>query len=304
MPTDLKGKVALVTGAGKPGGIGFAIAMKLARCDAHVVIADLGSEGDGTGFVKSGTLGEMTAAAEKVAQAGAGETLAVPVDVTRNESIAEMIARVQTRFDRIDILCNNAGSTFGVPNALHTYDEAAWLKTIDVNLHGVFRVTRAVLPLMQPARGQHRQHGLTGGQNPASFQRRLCRGQGRGRHADQGHGQGTGRKQHPRQRHLPGGHRHRPDPPPLSSWRPKYSTATPAEREALMCQSIPLGRIGSAEEVAELAVFLASGAASYITGQAINVTGGQLMEVVVPSRAPSPKKPSIHTLASLVTRSK
>ena len=51
------------------------------------------------------------------------------------------------------------------------------------------------------------------------------------------------------------------------------------EREQEMCKTIPLGRIGSTEEVANLVAFLASEASSYMTGQAINVTGGQLMEL-------------------------
>jgi NAD(P)-dependent dehydrogenase (short-subunit alcohol dehydrogenase family) len=55
--------------------------------------------------------------------------------------------------------------------------------------------------------------------------------------------------------------------------------STPEERAAEMVKTIPLGRLGSAEEVANLAVFLASNQASYMTGQAINVTGGQLMEL-------------------------
>ena len=69
----------------------------------------------------------------------------------------------------------------------------------------------------------------------------------------------------------------------LEKWRfeleARFLGCTVEEREQEMCKTIPLGRIGSAEEVANLVAFLASEASSYMTGQAINVTGGQLMEL-------------------------
>jgi NAD(P)-dependent dehydrogenase (short-subunit alcohol dehydrogenase family) len=69
----------------------------------------------------------------------------------------------------------------------------------------------------------------------------------------------------------------------LEKWRfeleARFFGSTAEEREQEMCKTIPLGRIGSTEEVANLAAFLASEASSYMTGQAINVTGGQLMEL-------------------------
>ena len=55
---------------------------------------------------------------------------------------------VKAEFEHVQILCNNAGTVLGVPNAVHTYDEDAWMRTIDVNLHGVYRVSKAIVPLM------------------------------------------------------------------------------------------------------------------------------------------------------------
>ena len=60
-----------------------------------------------------------------------------------------MVKIVSEKFSSVEILCNNAGATFGVPAAVHTYDEELWMKTIDINLHGIFRVSRAILPLLQ-----------------------------------------------------------------------------------------------------------------------------------------------------------
>jgi len=72
----------------------------------------------------------------------------VAVDVTDNGAIGAMIETVKGVFDHIDILCNNAGASFGVPNSVLSYDESAWIRTVDVNLFSVFRISRAVIPLM------------------------------------------------------------------------------------------------------------------------------------------------------------
>jgi NAD(P)-dependent dehydrogenase (short-subunit alcohol dehydrogenase family) len=69
----------------------------------------------------------------------------------------------------------------------------------------------------------------------------------------------------------------------LEKWRfsleARFYGSTVEEREQAMCQTIPMSRIGSTDEVANLVAFLASSQSSYMTGQAINVTGGQLMEL-------------------------
>ena len=61
--------------------------------------------------------------------------------------------RLSSQFETVQILCNNAGTVLGVPSAIHTYDDDAWLKTLDVNLNGVFRVSKAVIPLMMNTGG-------------------------------------------------------------------------------------------------------------------------------------------------------
>jgi NAD(P)-dependent dehydrogenase (short-subunit alcohol dehydrogenase family) len=69
----------------------------------------------------------------------------------------------------------------------------------------------------------------------------------------------------------------------FTKWRfdleAKFLDSTPEERKELKCREIPLGRLGTIEEVASLVAFLASSASSYMTGQALNITGGQMMEV-------------------------
>ncbi len=206
----LAGKTAVVNGSGKRSGIGYAVARKLAAEGANLVIADLGLNADPELAVKTGDESEMADIAREIARNYAVETMAVNLDVTRPDSVARMVKTIAGRFDAVHILVNNAGAAFGVPNAVHTYDGRAWMKTIDVNLHGVFRVSRAVLPMMIQGGGGDRQHRLPGRQGAGPVQRRLRRGQGRRDHAHQGHGRGIGRQWCAGQRHLPGTDCHGP----------------------------------------------------------------------------------------------
>ena len=153
MHQDLKGKTALVTGAGKKSGIGYAIAKKMAESGANVVIADLVKRKDGNNPLIIGRRDEMARLAEDLAGQFEIQALFVDMDVTHSASIKQMVDAVKSQFEHIHVLCNNAGTVLGVPNAVHTYDEDAWMKTIDVNLHGVFRVSKAVVPLMMDTGG-------------------------------------------------------------------------------------------------------------------------------------------------------
>ncbi|MDI6754776.1 MAG: SDR family oxidoreductase [Thermodesulfobacteriota bacterium] len=148
MYEDLKGKTALVTGSGKRTGIGFAIAEKMASCGANVIIADLGKGPEKIGGVKMGLRQEMEDIASSLAEKYGVKTLTVDLDVTCNDSIQQMMQKAQEQLGSIDVLFNNAGASFGAPSPAHTYNEEAWMKTIDVNLHGTFRISRAVLPMM------------------------------------------------------------------------------------------------------------------------------------------------------------
>jgi NAD(P)-dependent dehydrogenase (short-subunit alcohol dehydrogenase family) len=220
----------------------------------------------------------MAEIAQEIAQTHGVDTLAVNLDVTHTESIAAMVETIGSRFDKIHILVNNAGASFGVPNAVHTYDETAWMKTIDVNLHGVFRVSRALLPMMILDGGTIINTASRAGKVPALFN---------GAYAVAKAGvimltkvmalelAGNGVRVNAV---CPG-----QIATDLEKWRfgleAQFFGSTIEEREKEMCTTIPLGRIGSPDEVGDLVAFLASDRASYMTGQAINITGGQLMEL-------------------------
>ena len=277
MYKDLEKQTAVVTGSGKRTGIGYAIVEKLASCGANVVIADLGKVSSG-GMVRTGTWEEMEDIAEDIAGRFGVKTLAIDVDVTDNESIGRMVDTIAGRFDRVDVLCNNAGASFGVPNAAHTYDEDAWMRTIDVNLHGTFRVSRAIIPLMMEGGGSIINTASRAGKKPPLFNGAYAVAKA-----------GVIMLTRVMATELAGaGIRVNAICPgqimtDLEKWRfgleaQVYSTSV-EEREQVMCKTIPLGRIGTPREVSNLVAWLASDESSYITGQAINVTGGQLMEL-------------------------
>ncbi len=275
---SLENKVALITGAGKKSGIGYAMAEKFASLGADVIIADFGTAKNFKADVGTGTAAEMKTIADELASRFKIRTLAVDLDVTDTKTVEAMATVVKETFGRVDILCNNAGATFGVPNGVHTYEEEAWLKTVDVNLHGVFRVSKAIVPLMQEKGGAIINTASRAGKVPPLFN---------GAYAVSKAGVIMLTKVMAKE--LSGLNIRVNAVCPgqimtdLEKWRfgleARFLNTTVEEQEQRMCETIPLGRIGSPAEVADMAVFLASDASSYVTGQALNICGGQLMEL-------------------------
>ena len=278
MYEDLKGKTALVTGAGKKSGIGYAIARKLAESGCNIVVADLGAMGGNDQEVRTGTTAEMEAIVHEFEAAFKVRSLAVSVDVADQQSVGSMAAAVAAEFGAVQVLCNNAGASFGVPNTVQNYDEKAWMKTIDVNLHGVFRVSRAVLPMMMEKGGVIVNTASRAGKVPPLFNGAYAVAKA-----------GVIMLTKVMARELAGNNIRVNAVCPgqimtdLEKWRfgleAQFFNTTVAEREAEMCKSIPLARIGKPEEVGDLVAFMASEASAYLTGQAVNITGGQLMEL-------------------------
>jgi NAD(P)-dependent dehydrogenase (short-subunit alcohol dehydrogenase family) len=277
MSDELKGKTALITGSGKRTGIGYAVAEKLASMGANVIIADLGTKADGLP-VPVGEQDEMTEIAASLAKEYGVATHAVNLDVTDRKSIAAMVEEVQEKFSSVEILINNAGATFGVPAMADFYDEELWMKTIDVNLHGVFRVSRAIIPLMMVNGGTIVNTASRAGKVPPIFNGAYAVAKA-----------GVIMLTKVMARELAGrGIRVNAICPgqimtDLEKWRfgleAEALGTSEEEQKAKMCETIPLMRIGEPREVANLVAFLASDQSSYMTGQAINITGGQLMEL-------------------------
>ncbi|MCP4130083.1 MAG: SDR family oxidoreductase [bacterium] len=276
MMQDLKGKVAVITGSGKKTGIGFAIAKKLSSFGTNIIIADLGETDESTNTREPSK--EMIEITNELAGQNKIKAIPIAVDVTDNDSINAMVDIIKSEFDQVDILCNNAGASFGVPNAVHTYDEELWMKTIDVNLHSVFKVSRAVLPLMEGRKGSIINTASRAGKVPPIAN---------GAYAVAKAGVIMLTKVMAKELGATGIRINAICPgqimTDLERWRfdleAKFFNSTFDKRVEEMCKTIPLGHIGDPDDVAGLAAFLASKESAYITGQALNVSGGQLMEL-------------------------
>ncbi len=136
----LTGQVAIVTGAAR--GIGKGIALGLAEAGAHVVVSDLGGSSRQWSY-RLADRDELAQAAKEVESTGV-RALAVPCDVTQAGQVEQLIDVTTREFGRLDIVVNNAGIVhFG---QVAEFDEEKWVQLFDVNVKGVFLVSRAAIP--------------------------------------------------------------------------------------------------------------------------------------------------------------
>ncbi len=146
----LKGKVALVTGASAPRGIGRAISRRLAEDGAAVVVTDIGGsmDVDGKATSRSDLLAGLVS---DIAKTG-GSALSLTLDVTNAGDIAAVFERILSTFGRLDILVNNAGSLAGSDNFLSTTPEQ-WKLSFDINLLGPMMLAQGAIPHMRNVGG-------------------------------------------------------------------------------------------------------------------------------------------------------
>ncbi len=278
MYEDLKGKTAIVTGSGKKSGIGYAISRKLASCGCHIVIVDLGKPVSPEVELKTATGEEMDEIAAGLAEEFQVKALAVRADITDTDSVNGMVEKVKETFPHVDILCNNAGAVFGVPNTVLSYSESDWIRTVDVNLFSVFRVSRAVIPLMAGKPASIVNTASRAGKVPPLFNSAYAVAKAGVIMLTKTMAKELGGAGIRVNAICPG--QIKTD---LEKWRfgleASFLNSTIEEREQEMCKTIPLGYIGLPKDAGDLVAFLVSDESRYITGQAINLDGGQCMEL-------------------------
>ena len=129
---SVAGKTAVVTGGSR--GIGLMIARGFVEAGAKVYVSSRKAD-----------------VCEKVAAdlSQLGECIAAPADLSSEDGCAQLAAAVSAQEDRLDVLVNNAGATWGAPLAEH--DTSTWRRVLDLNVEGVFHTTKLLLPLLQAA---------------------------------------------------------------------------------------------------------------------------------------------------------
>ncbi len=146
----LKGKVALVTGASAPHGIGRAVALRLAQDGAAVVVTDIAGNVDIDG--KPVQRAELLQGVESQISGAGGAAFSAILDVTNADDIQTAIGQAVAKFGSLNIVVNNAGSLAGSDTFLSTTPEQ-WKSSFDVNLLGPMMVSQAVIPQMRKVGG-------------------------------------------------------------------------------------------------------------------------------------------------------
>ena len=257
---DLEGQAAIVTGAGR--NIGRAIALELAGMGADIVVAEMDE-----------VTGKRTA--DEVRKLGR-RSLALRTDVTRMADLQAMADRTVAEFGRIDILVNNAG----IHRSAHTVDvtEDDWDRLLAVNAKGVFFASQAVLRHMVKAK-RGNIISLASMAGKIGLKTSLVYGITKAAVISMTKSLALA--------HAADGIRANCVCPGIVETDmifqidreagEKLFGLKPGEYLKQRVEQIPLGRIETAEDVANLVGFLASSKSSYMTGQAINVTGGLVM---------------------------
>lgn len=243
---DLSGRVALVTGASQ--GLGQAMALRLGKAGAKVACIARNAE-------------KLATVVEEIISAG-GEAAAFPCDVTDSESVKKVVDAVIDQWERLDILVNNAGITRDT--LIPRMGDDDWDAVLNTNLRGAFLFTRAAtMPMMQQRFGRII--------NISSVSGAVIGNPGQANYSASKAGLVGLTKTVARElgkRKIT-----------VNAIAPGIiaSKMTEAVGETVMKEfkkRIPANRLGQAEEVADLVLFLVSDAAAYINGTVIAVDGG------------------------------
>ena len=245
---SVEDKVTLVTGGSR--GIGLMIARGFVEAGAKVTISSRKAE------VCDAVAAELSAV---------GRCVSLPADLSSEEGCHQLAEQMGEREDRLDVLVNNAGATWGAP--LADFDEAAWERVLSLNVKGVFHLTKFLLPLLQAAGTAEDPSrvinigSIDGLQVPVLETYSYSASKA---------------AVHQLTRHL--ARRLAPEvtvnaiaPGPFES---KMMAATLEAFGEQIAAAAPLRRIGRPDDMAGTAIYLASRAGAYLTGAVIPVDGG------------------------------
>ncbi|AWT59779.1 MAG: Sorbitol dehydrogenase [Candidatus Moanabacter tarae] len=272
--SDLKGKIALVTGAGGERGIGRAIALRFAEEGADVAVNDLNLD-------PRGDWGGLAKVAKEIEERGQ-RSQAITADVSKSDQVENMVRYVIKSFGKIDILVNNAGAPAGPDRVpVVELEESVFDLVYQVNVKGTFLCSRLIARNMieRGEGGKILNIASTAGFQGYARYAAYCSSKS----AVVGFTKSLARELAPSNIHVnaicPG----MIDTERLygiaSGLKPD-NMSTEEYRERMIDSSVemsPLGRIGRPEDVASVAAFLASSEGDYMIGQSISVSGGALM---------------------------
>jgi NAD(P)-dependent dehydrogenase (short-subunit alcohol dehydrogenase family) len=251
---DLTGKTAVVTGGTR--GIGLMIARGLLQAGCRVIISSR----------KADACEQARRELSAGRNAADGEVLAVPANLATEAECQRLAAEVGREVDGVHVLVNNAGATWGEP--LESFPGSAWDKVLDLNLKSPFFLTRSFLPLLteqatadDPARVVNI-GSIDGLHVPGLPTYSYSASKAALHHLTKVLARELGPRHVTVNAVAPG---------PFES---KMMASTLRDRGEEIAASSPLGRIGRPDDMAGVAVYLASRAGSYVTGAVIPVDGG------------------------------
>jgi len=248
---NLEGKVAIVTGAAR--GMGEAIAKALAANGAIVVVNDI-------------NINEAKRVSQEIIDRNQ-QALAFQADVSNYKQVAEMVDVILQKYGRIDILVNNAG-ILRRRGSIEEIDDKEWDLVMNVNAKGIFNCSKAVIKIMKKQRsGKIVNISSSAGRSTSELG---------GAHYTASKAAVLGLTRHLAREVAPFGINVNAVCPGLIDTPMVRENTSPDEMVAQI-KAIPMGRLGTPEEVADLVLFLVSDASSYINGATIDIGGASLL---------------------------
>ena len=271
----LKNKTAIVTGSGRKKGIGEAIVKRLAKEGCNVVVSDLGIP-TGKNFGKShiGTSDEMKQIVKEIKDKK-GNAIALPCDVRKEAQVKEMVLKTVKKFGSLDFIINNAGVGY-IMEPFTEFKERSWNAVLDVNLKGAFLCSKhAAIQMIKQGKGGAiiniaSQAAKSGFPFAAAYTASKHGMVGLTRSNAIELGKYKIRVNAVCPNHITTG---------LGHWQNKFFSEKLGLDYDTYLQGIkdrnPLGRTGHVDDIANAVAFLCSNQASYITGEAMNISGGE-----------------------------